>query len=272
MRSHKCIFTELHKQNMRRIVFTNDKGGVGKTTTVANVAVGLALRGKKILVIDMDPQADVTFALLTQRPPEASQGYIPPSTFALLAGHYSLHQVILETPRYRNLFVVPANADLADAALKISRRPTRLHRLLQDLPPDAFDLVLIDTGKGLDPLAVNALAAADEVIVMVTPGRLELDAIARMQEHVTLVREEVLLQAQFPVVRGILLTLADPYTVTRDTLLRLQSLYPGLVLRTIIPKNNDLQKAIGRAQSIFEVAPDSKGSLAYQQLIEELGL
>jgi chromosome partitioning protein len=257
---------------MRRIVFTNDKGGVGKTTTVANLAVGLAAKGIKTLVLDMDPQADATFALLAQRPPEASQGYIPPSAYSLLTEHYSLSQVILETPRYRNLFIVPANADLADAALKIYRRPTRLRRLLQDLPSDAFDLVLIDTGKGLDPLAVNALAAADEVIVMVTPGRLELDAIARMHEHVALVREEVLLQADFPVVRGILLTQADPYTVTRDTLNRLQSLYPGLVLHTIIPKNNDLQKAIGRARSIFEVAPGSKGSLAYTQLIEELGL
>ncbi len=196
-----------------------------------------------------------------------------PALIALLTGHYSLPQVILETPRYRNLFIVPANADLADAALKISRRPTRLRRLLQDLPPDAFDLVLIDTGKGLDPLAVNALAAADEVIVMVTPGRLELDAIARMQEHVTLVREEVLLQAQYP---GGARHPAHPGgSRTRSLAIRfyrLQSLYPGLVLRTIIPKNNDLQKAIGRARSIFEVAPDSKGSLAYQQLIEELGL
>lgn len=262
----------MKQQNMRRIVFTNDKGGVGKTTTVANLAVGAANRGTRVLVVDMDPQADVTFALLAQRPPEASHGYIPPSAYALLAGHYTLPQVILAAPRYPNLSIVPANADLADAALKVSRRPTRLRRLLQDLPADSFDLVLIDTGKGLDPLAVNALAAADEVVIMVAPGRLELDAIARMQEHVALVRDEVLMQSATPVVRGILLTQADPYTVTRDTFSHLHSLYPGVVLKTIIPKNNDLQKAIGRACSIFEVAPGSKGAIAYEQLIEELGL
>jgi chromosome partitioning protein len=167
--------------NLRRIVFTNDKGGVGKTTTVANLAVGLAKKGVKTLVIDMDPQADATFTLLTERPPEASGGYIPPTIHSLLIGQYSMQQAILPVPRYSNLSLVPANSDLADASLRLARHPTRLRRLLLDLPGDTCDVVLIDTGKGLDPLAINALAAADEVIVMLSPGRLELDAIARMQ-------------------------------------------------------------------------------------------
>ncbi len=257
---------------MRRIVFTNDKGGVGKTTTVANMAVGIARKGKKTLVIDMDPQADVTYALLSQRAPEAGQGYNPPTTHALLTGHYTLEQVILKAPRYDNLYVIPSNSDLADAALKLSQRPTRLRSLLDDLPENAFDVILIDTGKGLDPLAINALAAAHEVIVMVAPGKLELDAIARMFENVALVREEVLLKASEPNVTGILLTLADPYSITRDTQDRVRQEYPGLLLQTTVPKNNDLQKAIARAQSVFEVAPGSKGALAYQQLLEELHL
>lgn len=257
---------------MRRIVITNDKGGVGKTTTVANLAVGLSRQGKKTLIIDMDPQADVTYALLGQRAPEAGQGYVPPTAHALLTGQYNLEQVILEVPRYPGLFIIPSNSDLADAALKLSQRPTRLRSLLDNLPENAFDAILIDTGKGLDPLAVNALAAAHEVIVMVAPGRLELDAIARMFENVSLVREEVLLKASTPIVTGILLTLADPYSITRDTQERIKRQYPGLLLTTTIPKNNDLQKAIGRAQSVFEVAPASKGALAYQQLLEELHL
>lgn len=257
---------------MKRIVFTNDKGGVGKTTTVANVAVALAQKGRHVLVADMDPQADVTFALLAQRAPEAQQGYIPPTIHALLTGHYAIDQVILKVERYPNLSLIPANADLADAALKLAQRPTRLHVLLKQLPQEQYDIVLIDTGKGLDPLAVNALAAAEEVVVMVTPGRLELDAIARMQEHVSLVREEVLLHAQQPVIRGILLTLADPYSITKDTISIIQERFPGLLLKTRIPKNNDLQKAIGRARSIFELAPQSRGAQAYANLIEELGL
>jgi len=257
---------------MRRLVFTNDKGGVGKTTTVANVAVGLAKQGKRTLVLDMDPQADVTFALLAQRAPEAGNGYMPPTMHSLLLGHYPLEQTILSVPRYPNLFIIPSNEDLADAAMKLSQRPTRLRHLLDGLPEDAYDFVLIDTGKGLDPLAINALAAAQEAILMVTPGRLELDAIARMQDHVELVREEVLLHAQQPVIRGILLTMADPYSITQDTLLRIEQSYPGSLFKTIIPKNNDLQKAIGRACSVFEIAPESKGAQAYRLLIEELAL
>ncbi len=190
----------------------------------------------------------------------------------MLTGHYEINQVILETSRYKNLSVIPSNADLADAAIKLSQRPTRLRSLLDSLPESAFDVVLIDTGKGLDPLAINALAAAQEVVVMVTPGRLELDAIARMQENVTLVREEVLLKAKEPNIRGILLTLADSYSITRDTITRIEQTYPGLLCRTVIPKNNDLQKAIGRARSVFEVAPSSKGALAYQQLMDEFKL
>src|SRR5688572_22563277 len=160
---------------MKRIVFINDKGGVGKTTTVANLAVGLARKGRKTLVVDMDPQADVTYALLGERAPEAGQGYLPPTIHALLTGHYAIDQVILEIPRYKNLFLIPSNSDLAEAALKLSQRPTRLRSLLDTLPQTSFDVVLLDTGKGLDPLAINALVAAQEVIVMVAPGKLELD-------------------------------------------------------------------------------------------------
>jgi cellulose biosynthesis protein BcsQ len=195
----------------------------------------------------MDPQADVTYALLGQRAPEARNGYLPPTTHALLTGHYTIEQVTLEVPRYKSLYLIPSNGDLADAALKLSQRPTCLRRLLDGLPPDAFD-----------------------VIVMVAPGKLELDAIARIREHVALVRDEVLLQAKEPNIRGILLTLADPYSITQDTIKRIKNQYPGLLLKTTIPKNNDLQKAIGRARSIFEIAPSSKGAQAYWDLIEEL--
>jgi cellulose biosynthesis protein BcsQ len=132
--------------------------------------------------------------------------------------------------------------------------------------------VLIDTGKGLDPLAEKALAAAQEVVVTVSPGRLELDAIARIHEHVALVREEVLLHGAWPVVRGILLTLADPYSITRDTALRIKGQFPGLLFQSTIPKINDLRKAIGRACSDFEVAPESKGAAAYRKFIKELAL
>jgi chromosome partitioning protein len=257
---------------MRRIVFTNDKGGVGKTTTVANLAVGLSQKGIKTLVVDMDPQGDVTYALLAQRPPEAGGGFVPPTVASMLIGHYQIQQTVLSAPRYPNLSIIPGNSDLADASLRMARHPTSLKKQLDLLPEAMYQVILIDTGKGLDPLAINALAAADEVFIILTPGKLELDAIERMHENVQLVRRDVLSDSQKPVVKGILLTFADRFSITQDTLLRIQMKYPGLFMQTVIPKNNDLQKAIGRAQSIFEVKPDSKSAMAYQKLITELGL
>jgi cellulose biosynthesis protein BcsQ len=142
----------------------------------------------------------------------------------------------MSAPRYPNLANIPANSELADASLRLARHPTRLMRRLLELPQDEYQVVLIDTGKGLDPVAINTLAAADEVIVIVSPGRLELDAITRMQEHVGLVRDEVLLNSEAPVVKGILMTLADPYLVTRDTILHVRSQFPYLLLDTPDPQ------------------------------------
>jgi cellulose biosynthesis protein BcsQ len=85
---------------------------------------------------------------------------VPPTTHALLTCHYPIEQVILKLPRYQNLSIIPSNADLADAALRLAHRPHHLRQLLAGLPKDVYDVVFIDTGKGLDPLAVNALAAA----------------------------------------------------------------------------------------------------------------
>jgi len=93
-----------------------------------------------------------------------------------------------------------------------------------------------------------------------------------MEENVRLALEEVLLQADSPVITGILLTFADHYPITRDTLAALRAQYPKLLLKSVIPKNNDLQKAIGRARSIFEIAPQSKGATAYLRLLKELDL
>jgi chromosome partitioning protein len=224
---------------------------------VANLSIGLARQGHKTLVVDMDPQADVTYAILGARPPLLAKGKpLPPTVYGLLLEKYDFGDVRLTAPRYPNLDILPSNSDLASAALQLVNDPGSQTVLLQLL-------------RGL-LLVINALAAADEVVVMTTPGKLELDAIKRMVSNVDRVRTRTLLDSDQPRVTGILLTLADHYTVTRDTKAAIEEKYPGLLLQTVIPKNDDLKKAISRAKSVFEFNPTSRGAQAYELLVKEV--
>ncbi len=259
---------------MRTIVFTNDKGGVGKTTTVTNLAVGLASKGYKILVVDMDAQGDATKTILGGRPPlHTPDKPLPRTIVSLLLEVYPLEKVAVQAPRYPNIYVVASNSDTADVAARLANRPgaqTALYEIFQAIPNGAYDFALIDTGKGLDLLIINALAASDEVIVMATPGPYELDAIDRMVKHTEKVRTRTLMGADHPKIAGILLTNTDHYTVAQDTKKVIEADHPGMLLKTAIPINRDLQKAASRALSIFEFNPKSKGAEAYGELVKEV--
>jgi len=259
---------------MRKIVFTNDKGGVGKTTTVANMAVGLANQGHKTLVVDMDPQGDATFTILGANPPLASKNQpLPPTIHTLLLEKYEFDEVVKEAPRYPNLFILASNKDLSEASGILANRPgaqTALFRILKSLPEDSYDFVLIDTGKGLDALLINSLAASDEVVVMVKPGQYELKALDRLTQHVEKVRTQIMFGTDYPRVTGILLALTDHYSITKDARSIVDKRYPGLLMSTEIPSNIELQKAASRAKSIFEFNPKSKGAKAYKALVKEV--
>lgn len=282
---------------MRRIVFTADKGGVGKTTTVANVAVRLMDLGKKVLVVDADGQGDVTYAILGARPPLMEPGKkIHPSMFHLLVEQVDFSDVVVKSPRYKNIHLLPSNKDLDRANVHIANNPggtTVLKFSLDGLPKRAYDFVLIDTAKGRDVLLINAVAAADEAVVMATPGTLEVDAVSRTIAHVNDVREKTLLGGDKPKVIGILMTRADARsdenieTVTSSARSSLGKKHPGLLYKTIIPEAVDFRKSISQSVSIFEFEarkrPSSKGdedsrytvrgrkaAEAYEEFVEEL--
>jgi chromosome partitioning protein len=247
---------------MRRIVCTADKGGVGKTTTIANVAVRLADLGHRTLVIDVDGQGDATYALLGGRPPLMERGKsVRPSMYALMVEQAEFGDIVVQAPRYPLLHVLPSNKDLDRAPLLMANDPggtTVLKRTLDRLPDDAYDFVLIDTAKGRDLLLINAIAAADDVVVMVTPGTLEVDAVERTVEHVEAVRTKTLLGSDRPRVIGILMTRAEVRandtieTLTVSARRLLEDSHPGLLFKTIIPEAVDYRKAISMAMSIFE--------------------
>jgi cellulose biosynthesis protein BcsQ len=180
-----------------------------------------------------------------------------------------LSDVLISAPRYPAIDVLPANKDLDRAPLMMANDPggtTVLKRALDGLAPGDYDFVLIDTAKGRDLLLINAVAAADDVIAMVTPGALEVDAVARTMEYVDAVRSKTLLGAERPRVFGILMTRADvrsdssveTLTVTARRLL--EETYPGLLLQTVIPESVEYRRAISMAVSIFEYAERKRPS------------
>ena len=247
---------------MRRIVCTADKGGVGKTTTIANMAVYLSLQGEKVLVVDVDGQGDATYALLGNRPPVIEKHRtVYPSMYGLMVEQVDFDEVVVSAPKYASLHVLPANKDLDRAPLLMANDPggtTVLKRVLDVLPADSYDYVLIDTAKGRDLLLINAVAAADDVIIMLTPGTLEIDAVERTMEHVEAVRTRTLLGAERPQVIGILMSRAEvredssieTLTVSAQKLIEVN--HPGLLFSSVIPESVDFRKAISQATSIFE--------------------
>ena len=247
---------------MRRIVCTADKGGVGKTTTIANMAVYLSLQGEKVLVVDVDGQGDVTYALLGNRPPAIEKHKtIYPSMYGLMIEQSSFDEVVVSAPKYASLDVLPANKDLDRAPLLLANDPggtTVLKRILDELPQDAYDYVLIDTAKGRDLLLINAVAAAEDVLIMLTPGTLEIDAVERTIEHVEAVRTRTLLGAERPQVMGILMSRAEVRgdssieTLTVSAQKLIEQSHPGLLFSSVIPEAVDYRKAISQATSIFE--------------------
>jgi len=249
---------------MRRIVCTADKGGVGKTTTIANMAVRLMELGKKVLVVDVDGQGDASYAILGLRPPLMEKGKrVRPSMYALMVEQADFKEVVVSAPRYNGIDVLPSNKDLDRAPLLMANDPggtTVLKRIIDSLPSDTYDYVLIDTAKGRDLLLINAVAAADDVVIMVTPGTLEIDAVARTIDHVDAVRTKTLINAKRPRVIGILMTRAEVRTdnsietLTASARRVLDENYPGKLFKTIIPESVDYRRAISMAVSIFEYA------------------
>ncbi len=241
---------------------TNQKGGVGKTTTVVNLAAYLALSGHRTLVIDLDPQGNATSGLgLDPRSGE-------PSVYDALIGRTPLEEVIVASG-VEHLDVAPSSAALAGAEVELVALPSRERRLEAALAGVAneYERVLIDCPPSLGLLTINALTAADGVIVVVAPGYFELDSIVQISKTITEVQE--LFNPALKLL-GYLFTKSDPTNNSAVSLRVLRQTYADQVLRTVIPVNTDIRDAHFNKQDIFTYNPKAKSAEAYHRLIEEL--
>ncbi|HZQ16743.1 MAG TPA: ParA family protein [Gaiellaceae bacterium] len=246
---------------MRGIVyaFANQKGGVGKTTTAINLAACLAEAGERALVVDLDPQANATSGLGMR-----ANGT---STYDLLDGA-PLAELAKPT-RFANLFLIPSRPELAGAAVELSQREDGERYLAQALEhADGFDFVLLDCPPSLGPLTVNALAAADRVIVPVQTEYYALEGLAQLVQSINLVKARLNPRLE---IAGVLLTMADARTrLSADVEEEVRRHFGKLVFQAVVPRSVRVAEAPSHGLPVTHYDRRSRGAEAYWKVAMEL--
>ncbi len=248
---------------MKVVSIASQKGGVGKTTTAISLSAGLVKQGKKILLIDLDSQANASKVLM--------------SNYQELRNSDTVYQAIskqeplpVHTSKISNLDIVPShilisNTDV-ELASALDHREARLKRQLDQIK-DQYDYVLIDCPPSLGWLTLNAFTASDKVMVMVSPGYFELESIVQIGKTVEDVK--AFFNPSFSLL-GFLFTMSDPTVNSRTSLQLIRQTYANLVLKTVIPRNTDIRDAHFERKDIYSYNPDAPSALAYQKLIREV--
>jgi chromosome partitioning protein len=240
----------------------NQKGGVGKTTTAVNLASCAAAAGEQTLLVDLDPQCNATVAL-------GAGKEMHPSSYDCLTGDVSV-AAAARPAGPDNLWLVPASRDLAGAAVELPRIEGSETRLRERLGPlrERFALTLLDCPPSLGPVSVNALTAADRVIVPVQAEYLALEGLVQFLETLGLIRRELNPQLE---VSGLLITMYDERTrLAQDVEAELRQHFGGMVFETVIPRSVRVAEAPSYGLPVTEHAPSSRGAVAYRALAKEL--
>ena len=240
----------------------NHKGGVGKTTTAVNVAAGVAEAGHETLLVDLDPQCNATVALGMPKDLE-------PNVYDCLVGETTILEAAHPTP-FEGLSVVASTPDLAGATVELPRMPgseTRLRERLGGVR-ERYLFTLLDCPPSLGPITVNALVAADRVIVPVQTEYFALEGLAGLLDTLSLIRQELNPRLT---VAGMILTMHDGRTrLAQEVEREVREHFPDLVFDTVIPRNVRLGEAPSYGLPITRHAPTSAGSAAYLRLAREV--
>jgi len=248
---------------MRIYALANQKGGVGKTTTAVNLAAYLAAMGQRVLIVDVDPQANATASLGVDK---RKLNY---SVYNVLIDDLPLLDIIQSTP-HANLELAASSPQLAGAEIELVAIRGREMRLRAALRPvrDRYDYILVDCPPSLGLLTVNALAAAHGVIVPVQCEYLALEGLTQLMTTIQLVRRSLNPTLQ---VRGLVMTMFDGRAnIARQVKEEVEKHFAGQVFPVAVPRNVRLSEAPSYGKPIVAYAPNSPGAAAYQALAKEL--
>ena len=241
----------------------NQKGGVGKSTTTVNLGAGLASLGKKVALVDLDPQSNTTSTLLGKPPSQLL------TVYDVLDDWKKVREAFINTS-IENLFLMPANIDLAGAEIELVTAISREMRLKRALEPvkSEFDFILIDCPPSLGLLTLNAMAAADNLIVPIQCEYFALEGLSKLLETYEIIRDN--LNPSLTIL-GFLLTMYDVRTrLSAEVAEEVRKYFGDKVFNTVIPRSVRISEAPGFSKPIQEFAPNSKGAEAYNELAKEV--
>ena len=245
------------------VAIVNQKGGVGKSTTAINLAAYLAGKGQKILVVDMDPQGNATSGLGVS---PGSDGCM----YDVLLEGKPLQEVAVRT-EIEGLEVAPATINLVGAEVELVSslaREFKLKRALEKLPPESYDRILLDCPPSLDLLTLNALTAANELLIPIQCEYYALEGLTQLMQSIRMVREELNPDLK---VGGVLLTMFDPRTnLAHQVADEVRSFFGDRVFQTIVPRNVRLSEAPSFGMPVALYAPKSTGAEAYSAVADEV--
>ncbi len=241
----------------------NQKGGVGKSTTAVNLGAALSRENKSVLLIDIDPQGNATSGLGLEK------SELENSIYELLLQEVEFSRVVVELDK-EELSLIPSNIDLAGAQIELVSRISREKRLSQALEGEisVYDYVLIDCPPSLGLLTLNALSAADNIIIPIQCEYYALEGLGQLLDTIDLVQNNL---NPSLTIKGVLLTMFDARTnLSSQVSEEVEEYFASKIYDTVIPRNVRLSEAPSFGETIFSYAPSSRGAKAYQELAQEV--
>jgi len=247
----------------RMIAIANQKGGVGKTTTSVNLSACLAYLGKKVLLVDIDPQGNTSSGI------GVAKGDLETCVYDVLIDDEPVENVILQT-KLENLYVLPATISLAGAEIELVSTISRELRLKNALDPikEKFDYIIIDCPPSLGLLTINALTASDAIIIPVQCEYYALEGLSQLLSTIRLVQKHL---NKNLMIDGVLLTMLDARTnLGLQVIEEVKKYFQDKVYKTVVPRNVRLSEAPSHGESIIQYDPKSRGAEVYLELAREV--